>query len=1453
MCITDPDISEAPVAQGTIPQNSAFETRDLDACDSDCDDLSSAKALLMENLSSCNPEVLSEVPYSDSYLNDMINQNVNTLVKHFVRNAKFESICAIYNKCLFDANHDMCVIDYVNDVNLRSKSKPKRNEIRKVWKPTGKVFSETRYSWEPTGMTFTIVGNRFPLTRITSIKVVPPKETTIAPVVTPTLGILVYSRRPKAIRSISSSSKVKIVESKTSNYKEPQQSWGSTVSDVHFLLLTITDCLNCSVTLKAYYEEVRISYQTSVARTPQQKGVVKRRNRTLVEAAQTIEDLGMLKSKADIGIFIEAMQEELNEFERLEVWELVPRPQRVMVITLKWIYKVKLDELGSVLKNKARLVARGYRQEEGIDFEESFSPVARLEVNCIFIAFAAHMNMIVYQIDVKTAFLNDILCEEKFTKGTVDPTLFVEREGKNILLMSMMGKLSFFLRLQISQSPRGIFLNQSKYALESIKKYGMETYEPTDTPMAEKSKLDENLQGKVVDPTRYRKMIGTLMYLTTSRPDLVFAVYMFSERVNVSSTNVRLEATVPHKEETFQMVIDLVKNSLCFKAFTISTDVPEIFMKQFWTILNICPRVEGVNFTDVPDDDTTLAFLIKLGYKGPLYKHTNKFVDHMHQPWRTLAAIINTCISHQTTFALIRAEAKVHKERRLPMTTADDSQETIDVSKESEPELELVKRKTASQRVVKKKVTISVADNIIPDPYVALELGKSISITEAEEEEATKQVHATHARIVTEYVPEYAKKRTSKSLKSKLKGVPSPTLEEQKPANIMHALKESKKISRRQPGTRGSNEGTGTKLGVPDDSTVITNTSSKGTSTKPGVPNEEKEITKENVILEWGSKQESEHSKEDKLDDEEKDDKEDEDEEMINAEVDDFVKGDEEINDTTKADAEKTSEVKDDPKKTELPPTSSSLSIYSGFGDQFLKLSSDSSLVSIVKDTVDADVPISVFPETTNLLPIPKILTKTPVFTTVSSPKVTPIISSVQQTTTPIPTPTITTEAPIITTAVSKSDALSVVHLRVAKLEKRSLTVDKNAMDKGVVDTVQDHKKRYDNEDPPVVPNQGKKTKRRRTKESESSKKPSSTKETPAGKTLSKGSKTSMSASAKKLVKEPIVEVVMDDACDYVVHNDDQPLDASKPKTIKNLNPNWFKQPSRPPTLDPEWNKCQVVLDQPEQPWFNQMVSVTKDPLTFNDLIATPIYFSKYMFNGLKIDNLTQDILLGPPGHRTVAVDYFFNNDLEYLKTSNPYVTYTTSTKTKAARYKIERIKDMVPMLWSPTWKILGVKSVSVKKLYEYGHLEEIMVKRADCQLYKFKEGDFVDLYMNDIEDMLLLKSRHQETCQGFVLGVESYQKKLNITPPQQTVPEIEFKEPYTPSHKPPGVIYEDLVQQKRVIRADELYKISDRTLKKVRDKLHHKVLDLDLGYNKEMERRKCTATNKRGPHLWPS
>nr|GEU73735.1 retrovirus-related Pol polyprotein from transposon TNT 1-94 [Tanacetum cinerariifolium] len=225
---------------------------------------------------------------------------------------------------------------------------------------------------------------------------------------------------------------------------------------------------------------------------------------------------------------------------------------KVMLIKLKWIYKVKTDKFGGVLKNKEILVSQGFRQEEGIDFEESFALVSRIEAICIFVANAAHKNIMIFQMDVKMAILNGELKEEvSQPKGfvnqathrmcVVDPTLFTRQARNDLLLvqiyvddiifgstntamcnefanqmtskfkMSMMGRMSFFLGLQISQSPRGIFINQSKYASEIVKKYGMLTSDSINTPMLEKSKLDEDLQGKPVNPTLYPGMIGSLI------------------------------------------------------------------------------------------------------------------------------------------------------------------------------------------------------------------------------------------------------------------------------------------------------------------------------------------------------------------------------------------------------------------------------------------------------------------------------------------------------------------------------------------------------------------------------------------------------------------------------------------------------------------------------------------------------------------------------------------------------------------------------------------------------------------------------------------------------------------------------------------------------------------------------------------------------------------------------
>nr|GEX86963.1 ribosomal protein L7Ae/L30e/S12e/Gadd45 [Tanacetum cinerariifolium] len=305
-------------------------------------------------------------------------------------------------------------------------------------------------------------------------------------------------------------------------------------------------------------------------------------------------------------------------------------------------------------------------------------------------------------------------------------------------------------------------------------------------------------------------------------------------------------------------------------------------------------------------------------------------------------------------------------------------------------------------------------------------------------------------------------------------------------------------------------------------------------------------------------------------------------------------------------------------------------------------------------------------------------------------------------------------DEPTVVPATSSEETGTILEvLNEEKITSKEKVILEWGSKQEIADIVKDHKRKHDDvDDPPMGPNQGKKTKRIKAKDSESCKKPSITKET---------------------LKEPIAEVAMNDSINNtgkdVVCDDDKPQDTLEPKTDKTPNPEWFKQPARPPTPDLEWNKSQVVLGQLEQPCIE---------LEYN---------YQECFNALtdKLDGKIQKEIVNP-------------------------LTYPN---------------------FFPCKKILGVKSVSVKKLHGYGHLEEVIVKRADRQLYKFKEGNVVDLHLNDIKEMLILAVQHKHSIsttmtlltllwlfvwsqevmikrrvKDLQLGVESYQKKLNITAP---------------------------------------------------------------------------------------
>ncbi|GJZ96057.1 putative ribonuclease H-like domain-containing protein [Tanacetum coccineum] len=298
--------------------------------------------------------------------------------------------------------------------------------------------------------------------------------------------------------------------------------------------------------------------------------------------------------------WVDAMQEELLQFKIQKVWILVDLPYGKKAIGTKWVYRNKKDERGVVVRNKARLVAQGHRQEEGIDYDEVFAPVARIEAIRIFLAFASYMGFIVYQMDVKSAFLYGKIDEEVYVsqppgfldpkypqkvykvvkalyglhqaprawyatlstfllkngyrRGTIDKTLFIKKDKHDIILvqvyvddiifgstkkswcdefealmksrfqMSSMGELTFFLGLQVKQKADGIFISQDKYVAEILKKFDFVNVKTASTPIETQKPLVKDEEASDVDVHLYRSMIGSLMYLTASRPDIMFAV-----------------------------------------------------------------------------------------------------------------------------------------------------------------------------------------------------------------------------------------------------------------------------------------------------------------------------------------------------------------------------------------------------------------------------------------------------------------------------------------------------------------------------------------------------------------------------------------------------------------------------------------------------------------------------------------------------------------------------------------------------------------------------------------------------------------------------------------------------------------------------------------------------------------------------------------------------------------
>nr|GEV06701.1 hypothetical protein [Tanacetum cinerariifolium] len=379
---------------------------------------------------------------------------------------------------------------------------------------------------------------------------------------------------------------------------------------------------------------------------------------------------------------------------------------------------------------------------------------------------------------------------------------------------------------------------------------------------------------------------------------------------------------------------------------------------------------------------------------------------------------------------------------------------------------------------------------------------------------------------------------------------------------------------------------------------------------------------------------------------------------------------------------------------------------------------------------------------------------------------------------------------------------------------------------------------------------------------------------------------------------------------------DDQPIEEAS------QHPHWFQKQAKPITLDRAWNKTLAATHGRIQPWISNLAKKGDSRTLFNELMDTPVDFSAFVMNRLKVDTLTPELLAGPTyelmkgsckslvklefflkevykattdqlnwnnpegqqyphyllkplplipnsrGRRVIPFDHYINNEFEYLRGGASSQKYTTSvTKTKVADYgHIKWIEDLfygfvvnresARDVYSKR-RIIHVIELQIIEWHNYKHLDWITIRRDDDKLYKFKKGDFKRLRIQDIEDMLFLLVQGkltnltvderftfnvslrmftrsiiiQRRVEYLQLGVESYQKKLDLTKPDTYRSDLKRKEAYTVYSNPRGFIYQNKDKRNRLMRIDELHKFSDGTLNDVRTALDDRLKGIWMQY----------------------
>nr|GEW22208.1 retrotransposon protein, putative, unclassified [Tanacetum cinerariifolium] len=768
-------LAEAQEARQILDEEQfAFLTEDLDTYDSNCDNISNAKSVLMANISNYESDVISEIPHSETYLNDMENQGLKCSTSNSgskpTCNKKNDRISQTPSRNMKNkveaqprkVNKKNSVVEPICDDDV------KHSLLNANCEPmcaTCHVFTKLGLKWKRIGITFTIVGNSCPLTRFTLANVVPPKKTTSHSVETQKPKLKVCSRKPKNVKNVGSSKKAKIVESKNANHSKPNHTSGSKATDI-----PSSSSLIMTVPIAAASRAVNLV--NSLVST------------TIDQDAPSISIPLTQEQEHSPNI-----SQSFKESPKTPSFRNDPLHQSLHGDSTSQgsssnIYKVKIDEFGGVLNNKARLVAQGFKQEEGINFEESFAPVDRIEAIRIFVANTAHKNMTIFKMDVKTDFLNEKSNLNEDLQGKpVDATLYHGMIGSLMYLTSSKPDLVYAdtgMSLTAYADADHAWCQNTRRNTSGSAQFLDYVFQFNKIPLYCDNKSEialcrnnaQHSRAKHIDVCYHfikEQVENGIVELYFVRAEYqlanIFTKPLLRERFNLlienlalddalvapvdrlefRICNMRLKTDIKLKEATFQVVLDALALTSFYRAFLITPVVPAIYIE----ILQFCPKILRQKFKDLPLEHDNLSFIRDLRHFRDIIYLTDVNVDYLHQPWRAFSTVINKCLSGKeirmdkirlhTTLLLLERKLKNQSTFKRKLILTSPKQKLVQATKGT---IIKTKAKVAKSKKKKQPVKKPQAKGLAVLSEVVLTKAKQLKLAT---KRMKKDFHISHA------------------------------------------------------------------------------------------------------------------------------------------------------------------------------------------------------------------------------------------------------------------------------------------------------------------------------------------------------------------------------------------------------------------------------------------------------------------------------------------------------------------------------------------------------------------------------------------------------------------------------------------------------------------------------------------------------------------------------------